>query len=278
MSDVTPELPPPVLRRTWREQLAMMAEGLGLGPGRLVAGAASVVLVALVGWRLLAPAAEPPEMRIPFAERAAASAGGDGSSAGGGIDGGPGTAGAPGPVAPGTGAAAGGTGAAGPDGTDGLTPARPPAEVVVHVAGAVAVPGVQRLPAGARVVDAVDAAGGAAADADLARLNLAAPLTDGQQVYVLRAGEEPPGLPAPAGAPGAGATGDGAGPAALVDVNIATAEQLETLPGVGPATAGAIITHREQNGPFTSIEQLIEVRGIGEVKLGQLRDLVTVSG
>jgi competence protein ComEA len=148
----------------------------------------------------------------------------------------------------------------------------------VAAAGAVAAPGVQRLPVGARVVDAVDAAGGASPDADLGRINLAAVLTDGQQVYVLRPGETPPAVVgATDGAPGDGGGPDGAGGAGgLINVNSASAAQLEELPGVGPATAEAIIAHRDQNGPFASVDELLDVRGIGEAKLEQLRDLATV--
>ena len=145
----------------------------------------------------------------------------------------------------------------------------PPGPVVVHVAGAVGAPGVQRLPAGARVIDAVDAAGGLLPDADASRVNLAAELVDGTQVYVPAIGEV-----APAAVAGATATGgEGSGP---IDLNIADAVALETLPGVGPATAAAIIDHRERNGPFVSVDGLLEVRGIGEAKLAQLRDLVRV--
>lgn len=143
-----------------------------------------------------------------------------------------------------------------------------PGPVVVHVAGAVGAPGVQRLPAGARVIDAVDAAGGLLPDADASRVNLAAELVDGTQVYVPAIGEVAP--PA-AGASGAG--GEGSGP---IDLNIADSAALETLPGVGPATAAAIIDHRDRNGPFASVDGLLEVRGIGEAKLAQLRDLVRV--
>jgi competence protein ComEA len=134
------------------------------------------------------------------------------------------------------------------------------------------IPGVHHLEAGARVVDAVDAAGGLAPDADAARLNLAALLVDGQQVYVARVGEAPP-LAAPAG--GTAAAGP-APPAPLVDLNTASATELEELPGIGPTTAEAIVDHRERNGPFAAVDDLLDVRGIGDAKLEQLRDRVTV--
>jgi competence protein ComEA len=156
-----------------------------------------------------------------------------------------------------------------------------PQQLVVHVAGAVSAPGVVRLSAASRVVDAVTAAGGLRADADPDRVNLAAPLVDGQRVVVPVIGQPPPAeIPpsSPVGAVGgstgaAGAAGAAAGP---VDLNTATAEQLDTLPGVGPATAGAIIDHRGSSGPFDSVEDLLDVRGIGEAKLEALRDLVSV--
>lgn len=143
-----------------------------------------------------------------------------------------------------------------------------PTEVVVHVAGAVVAPGVHRLPPGSRVVDAVDASGGLAADADAGAVNLAALLVDGAQVCVPRVGEAPPPVAA------SGASGeDASGP---IDLNTADADLLDTLPGIGPATAAAIIDHRERHGPFASVEGLLEVRGIGEAKLADLRDLVRV--
>lgn len=161
--------------------------------------------------------------------------------------------------------------------------------ILVHVAGAVMEPGVVRIPVGSRVVDAITAAGGMRHDADPDRLNLAARLDDGWRIVVPMTGQEvpddlvlPDGMGTAATAqPGSGATrvGGGAtggdGEAGRVNLNTATEEELKTLPGVGPATAAAIIAKREADGPFRSVESLIEVRGIGEVKLDALRDLVT---
>jgi competence protein ComEA len=138
-----------------------------------------------------------------------------------------------------------------------------PAELVVHVAGKVHKPGIVRLPPGSRVLDAVAAAGGAHDGVDLTGLNLARMLTDGEQVLV--------GVPAPADAapypPGA------PGP---VNLNTATADQLEELPGIGPALAGRILAWRNEHGRFSSIEELQEVSGIGPATFAELADLVTV--
>lgn len=141
-----------------------------------------------------------------------------------------------------------------------------PTDLVVHVAGAVARPGVYTLPPGARLIDAIDAAGGPIDTADLDRINLASLAVDGGQLYVPEIGEAPPTL-VDAG------TGETAGP---VDLNTATAAQLDALPGIGPATAAAIIDHRERHGPFERVDSLLDVPGIGEAKLAGLRDLVRV--
>lgn len=145
-------------------------------------------------------------------------------------------------------------------------------EVVVHVAGAVAQPGVVSLPAGSRVYQAIDLVGGASVDADLDRVNLAAPVTDGERIHVPEVGEEI--VPAELSPPVSG-NGLSAVPRPI-DVNLAEGAELETLRGIGPSLAQAIVTTRVQRGPFRSIDELLEVPGIGEAKLDQIRDQVTV--
>jgi competence protein ComEA len=254
MSDVVPEVPRPARPEAWRDRLAGWAESLDLSPARLVGGAVVLAVVGFLGWRLLAPPPTPPEMRLPYVSTTA----GASAAASGAGSGGSGPSDDPGSAPATTGAGDG-------------------AEVVVHVAGAVTTPGVQHLPAGARVVDAVEAAGGAAPDADQSRINLAAPLEDGQQVYVPRLGELGGGAGAagPGGGSGGGAAG-GAGDEAVVNLNTATVDQLDALPGIGPAIAQAVVDYRDRNGPFASVDQLLEVRGIGEAKLEDLRERVTV--
>lgn len=148
------------------------------------------------------------------------------------------------------------------------------APLVVHVAGAVALPGVYTVGAGSRVIDALGAAGGPAADARVDALNLAATLRDGDRVYVPRVDEVDA---VPAGITPAAAAGDGgAVPAGPVNLNTATVDELDLLPGVGPATAAAVVAYRTANGPFASVEMLAEVRGIGPAKLEAIRALVTI--
>lgn len=146
------------------------------------------------------------------------------------------------------------------------------AEVVVHVAGAVAHPGVYRLPAGSRVVDAIAAAGGALGSAASDAVNLARVLTDGEQVYLPLSGEVPP----IAGGASAGAVGQTAASGVPLDLNRASAADLVALPGIGPATAEKIVAEREKNGPFATVEDLLRVPGIGEKKLEALKEYVTV--
>lgn len=147
------------------------------------------------------------------------------------------------------------------------SPANHGDQVVVHVAGHVLDPGVVVLRDGARVGDAIVAAGGAAADANLDALNLARVLHDGEQVRVPQLGEELPAAPGASPAPPA---------AGRVDLNRADAAQLETLPGIGPSRARAIIAYRDDHGPFTTPGDLRAVSGIGESTFQGLADLVTV--
>jgi competence protein ComEA len=145
---------------------------------------------------------------------------------------------------------------------------------VVHVAGAVATPGLYHLPADARVSDAITAAGGPAPAAEVDRLNLAAKVADGQRIGVPRRGE--PAETTPVEIAGAGPPGSGGEPAGPVDLNTATAVQLETLPGVGPATAARIIDQRTRQGGFKTIRDLLRVPGIGERRFAELKDRVRV--
>lgn len=138
-----------------------------------------------------------------------------------------------------------------------------PTPLLVHVSGAVRHPGLVALPAGARVIDAVTAAGGPTESADQGAINLAARVTDGQQVVVPKRGAAPAGA---AAAPAASAP---------VSLSTATAEQLETLPRIGPALAARILAYRDAHGGFSSVDELGEVGGIGPKTLAGLKDLVT---
>ncbi|EWS91492.1 hypothetical protein SSIG_01928 [Streptomyces filamentosus NRRL 11379] len=147
-------------------------------------------------------------------------------------------------------------------------------QIVVDVSGKVHRPGVRRLPAGSRVEDALEAAGGVRAGTDVTGLNRARVLVDGEQVAV----GLPPGLPV-AGATGGGGAGaagapGGAGPSVPLSLNSATAEQLETLPGVGPVLAQRMIDYRTENNGFRSVDELRQVNGIGDRRFADLRPLV----
>ena len=209
----------------------------------LAAGAGALLAVGVlvaVGLSFLGAASPAPKLTLPRAE--------------------PGSAPVDGAPAPGAPAA---------------VPATPPVTVTVHVAGQVANPGVYAVPAGGRVADAVIAAGGTASEADVEQLNLAARLSDGERISVPKKGEAAPAvLPAPA--PASGGTKAAGAPAGPVDLNTATAEQLEALPGVGPATSKAILAYRASHGRFRSVTELLEVPGIGPTKLEALRPLVKV--
>lgn len=183
----------------------------------------------------------------------------------------------------GSGASVGGGATAATPAATGVAPGTPPpsgagTSIVVHVVGQVRSPGVLRLPAGSRVSDAVAAAGGATARAELSGINLARLLLDGEQVRVPAPGEEVPELAAPAGGGGAGGGGRGASTATggVVSLNTADLAGLDTLPGVGPVLAQRILDWRVEHGRFTTVDELSEVSGIGEKLLARLRPLVSV--
>ncbi|HEX2047115.1 MAG TPA: helix-hairpin-helix domain-containing protein [Acidimicrobiales bacterium] len=228
----------PLPARSWADRLAAWRDGPWLRP--VLAGGGAVLaagVLVLVGLLFLRSSSPPPKLTLPQAE----------------------------------------PGSAPPDGSApaGPPPSTPPVTVTVHVAGQVANPGVYAVPAGGRVADAVVAAGGPSVEADVEQLNLAARVSDGERVYVPRKGEAPP-VVAAASAPTTAAGGKGAGPGTPVDLNTATAEQLEALPGVGPATSRAILAYRASHGRFRSVTELLEVPGIGPAKLETLRPLVRV--
>lgn len=164
-----------------------------------------------------------------------------------------------------------------PEWQAGLQPAptesQAPEEVVVSVVGEVANPGLVTLAPGARVADALEQAG-PSPEADLIALNQAQPLVDGQQILVQAIGQAP-GLGAPPAPEGVSTAGGGVA-TGLVSLNTASAAELTELPGIGEATAAAIIAHRESNGPFASVDQLQDVKGIGPAKFEALKDLVSI--
>lgn len=149
--------------------------------------------------------------------------------------------------------------------TPGPSAQAPTDDLVIDVVGKVKKPGIVTVPKGSRVFEAIEAAGGLKGKVDTTALNMARVLADGEQLLV---GLEPAVVPG-AAAPGGATT-------AKINLNTATAEQLDTLPGVGPVTAQSILSWREENGRFTSVDDLLDVKGIGDATLGELRDLVTV--
>lgn len=202
------------------------------------------------------------EVRAPEVVRAAAPYGGEGEGEGGGREARPGDP---------AGAGATSSGTASGTGTETGTAAGAGAVIVVDVSGKVRNPGIQRLPAGSRVGDALRAAGGVRPGTNMQGLNRARLLADGEQVVV--------GGPAAAPDPGTAVTtsgGSGAGttPSAPVSLNTATADQLDTLPGVGPVLAQHIIDYRAQHGGFRSVDELREVNGIGDRRFADLQNLV----
>lgn len=150
------------------------------------------------------------------------------------------------------------------------------AEVYVDVDGAVASPGVYRLKEGARVSQAIDAAGGLTAEADVTGLNRASKVADGQKIYVPKVGEQQ-AVTAGGGADGGAVVTSGANDAAgLVNINTASAAELQALSGIGPSMAQSIIDERSKNGPFASVDDLMRVSGIGEKKLAKIKDCICV--
>lgn len=234
-----PERPPVSSPPAWADRLTRWRDALPRPiPGAAVAAVALVAVVVVIAGVLLTRRPAPaPAVVLPSADQA---------------------------TAPTTGGAATGEGA----------PDRPGGTITVHAAGALANPGVYVLAAEARVADLVAAAGGPRPDADVDQLNLATRLGDGERVYLPRKGETPAGAPPP----GASSLGAGAATtrAQLLDLNTATAAQLDALPGVGPSIAAAIVEHRTRNGRFRSVDDLLDVPGIGPAKLGVIRPLVRV--
>jgi competence protein ComEA len=207
------------------------------GAARLLAAGAAVVLVAVAAWWLLRAPRPSTESQLPYAGAASSPVAGPPSTAVGE------------PVT-----------------------STSVADLVVHVAGEVAMPGVYHVGATSRVVDVIAAAGGLTAAASVDSVNLAAPVRDGSRVYIPAVGEV---LPAVAGASGGNEPAATTLPPGPIDVNAASADQLDTLPGVGPSTAAAIVAYREAHGAFATVDDLGEVRGIGPAKLDAIRGLVT---
>ena len=213
-----------------------------IGLSRILASAFGVVVMVVGVWWVVRVPPPPPEASIPFATTSVAS-------------------------------------------NTGATPALPSAaNIMVYVSGEVVKPGVYVLTSAARVIDAWLAAGGATNQADLVVVNLAAPLVDAAQVFIPRIGSTPratlprphAGINLPTSGTSAGAGGGATSAAGIVDINIATLSDLDALPGVGPSTAQAIIDYRVVNGPYASIEDLLNVRGIGPSKLAAMRARVRV--
>lgn len=149
-----------------------------------------------------------------------------------------------------------------------LLPPPSPSPIRVHVTGAVAEPGVYILPPNSIIKDAIHAAGGSLPDADLQSINLAAPVSDGQQIFI--------GSHQEISATPQGSLSSITHPSTKMNINTATAPELEELPGIGPSLAQKIIEYRQQNGPFHNLEDLLKVSGIGPAKLEQIQDLIVV--
>lgn len=211
-----------------------------IGPQRIVAGCCTAVLLGGIAWFVLKPSPVPIDAYVPRVTTVSATS----------------------------------------------TPMSPEI-ITVHVAGAVNSPGVYRLPSSARVVDAVTSAGGALRSADLESINLAQTITDTEQIYIpIKKVSRPRVTTAPRLRPqrtsptttlGTSDGSTGSQPTRLINLNTATASELDSLTGVGPSTAKTIIAYRTKNGSFSKVEDLLNVPGIGPAKLAALRDQVTVS-
>ena len=219
-----------------------------IGISRILASAFGVVVMVVGVWWVVRVPPPPPEASIPFATTSVAS----------------------------------NTIASNTDASSAISSS---ANITVYVSGEVVKPGVYVLLATARVIDALQAAGGATNQADLVVVNLAAPLVDAAQVFIPRMGSTPRvTLPRPhaginlpiAGGSGSGGAGGATSAAGIVDINSATISDLDALPGVGPSTAQAIIDYRVANGPYASVDDLLNVRGIGPSKLAAMRARVRV--
>lgn len=226
-----------------------------------LAALAAVVLIAVTGWWILR-AVPDPEAPSLESERVLPSTGASTAAVNGAGSGGvplPGQSVTTGPgIAPAT------------AGSDADASAASSEVVIVDVAGKVRRPGIVELPPGSRIVDALDSAGGVRPGVDTSALNLARVLVDGEQIVV---GLEVPVMPPP---PSGAVASSTAGTPILIDLNTATQEQLETLPGIGPVTAVAILTWRSENGAFTSVDELLEISGIGDATLADVETYVYV--
>ena len=209
------------------------------GLSRIIGSVVSLLFVALAGWWLLRIPPPPPEASLTFA----------------------------------------GTTVAAKAAADSTPISVSSMSITVHVAGAVNNPGVYKLRSGARFNDGVIAAGGATDQADLNSVNLAMLLNDGEQIYILKRNEKPHTITAqrsPSSATG-GSASSGNSKVAIININTASLAELEQLPGVGPSTAKAIIDYREKNGAFLTVQDLINVRGIGPAKLDEILPQARVS-
>ncbi|MGW9042085.1 helix-hairpin-helix domain-containing protein [Streptomyces lydicus] len=248
------------LDRAWlalRERLPLWVQ-LRCGTDPKALAALALVLVVAVGFAVQHFWTGRPEaVRAPAAERPSAVRGP-----------GPGGEAAP-SLPPSSGAVSAGASASGPPGGRGR-------QLVVDVVGKVRRPGIHRMPQGARVIDALQAAGGVLRGASTRGLNRARLLTDGEQIVVGEAGAGAGGGggAGPGAVAGAGAPGAGGGPSGPVSLSTATEQQLDALPGVGPVLARHIVEFRTQHGGFTSVEQLRQVTGIGDRRFADLRPLV----